>query len=83
MLPMELLFADMEHVHRRLEKTSCTGVERIALVKVLRGLNGDIPAIASGLTPEELFAIKSMSLSTLKPVLYAFNVDEVDTRFRL
>lgn len=75
---LELLFADLDHVHRRLEKTACTGTERIALEKVQHGLECDIPARSLGLCSEEVYAIKSMGLLTLKPVLYAFNVEEVD-----
>lgn len=75
---LELLFADLAHVERRLEKTTCTGDERAALEAVLKGLNDGTPARAVGLSEEAAFSIKSMGLLTLKPVLYAFNVDEVD-----
>jgi len=37
-----------------------------------------IPARSIGLSDDEQFAIKSMGLLTLKPVIYAFNVDDVD-----
>lgn len=75
---LELLLADLSHVQRRLERTTCTGEERDVLVKVEKALEDGLPARSIGLSSEEKFAIKSMGLLTLKPVIYAFNVDEVD-----
>lgn len=76
---LELLLADMAHVQRRLERsTSCIGEERDVLEKVEKALEDGLPARSIGLSSEERFAIKSMGLLTLKPVIYAFNVDEVD-----
>lgn len=75
---LELLLADEAHAERRLNKTTCKGEEREALEKVVAGLKECIPARAIGLSASEAFSIKSMGLLTLKPVLYAFNVDEVD-----
>ncbi|KAL7537753.1 hypothetical protein ACHAXR_010994 [Thalassiosira sp. AJA248-18] len=75
---LELLLADLAHVQRRLEKSSCTGDERDVLLKVEKALEGAKPARSLGLSSGEGFAIKSMGLLTLKPVIYAFNVDEID-----
>jgi GTP-binding protein YchF len=75
---LELVLADLAHVERRLEKKTCGCQERDALLKVVDGLKQGIPARAIGLSKQEAFSIKSMGLLTLKPVLYAFNVDEVD-----
>jgi GTP-binding protein YchF len=75
---LELLLADLAHVERRLEKKTCGGQERPTLMKVLDGLKQGIPARAIKLSKQEAFSINSMGLLTLKPVLYAFNVDEVD-----
>ena len=75
---LELLLADLSHVQRRLEKTTCVGEERDVLVRVSSALENGIPARSVGLTPDEASTIKSMGLLTLKPVIYAFNVDEVD-----
>ena len=75
---LELLLADLSHVQRRLEKTTCVGEERDVLVRVELALDNGIPARSVGLTPDEASTIKSMGLLTLKPVIYAFNVDEVD-----
>lgn len=75
---LELLLADLQHAQRRLDKTSCVGAERAALERVVEGLESGLPARAVGLEAEELVLLKSMGLLTLKPVLYALNVDEVD-----
>lgn len=75
---LELVLADIAHIERRLEKTTCRDEERDALEKLLPELQKGIPGRAVGLTPEEEFVIKSMGLLTLKPVIYVFNVDEVD-----
>ncbi len=78
---LELLLADLAHVTRRLERTSCKGEERTVLEKIEECLQRGIPARAIGLSAVEKFVIKSMGLLTLKPVLYTFNVDEVDFMF--
>lgn len=75
---LELLLADIDHVQRRLERTTCRGVERDVLEQVLEGLLAGTPARNVGLDEAQEFAIKSMGLLTLKPTLYCFNVDEVD-----
>ena len=75
---LELLLADLSHVQRRLEKTTCVGEERDVLVRVEKALNNGMPGRSVGLTSDEAFTIKSMGLLTLKPVIYVFNVDEVD-----
>mmetsp|Transcript_21586 Transcript_21586/g.32932 ORF Transcript_21586/g.32932 Transcript_21586/m.32932 type:complete len:403 (-) Transcript_21586:97-1305(-) len=75
---LELLLADLAHIERRLERTNCVGDERNVLLKVQKGLEEGLNARSIGLTYEEKHSIKSMGLLTLKPVLYAFNTDEVD-----
>ena len=75
---LELLLADLAHVQRRLERTTCTGLEREVLSKIEKALEEGQPARSIGLSHEEIFETKSMGLLTLKPVIYAFNVDEVD-----
>lgn len=75
---LELVLADLQHVERRLEKTTCAGLERATLTRVVAGLNEGVPARAIRMSESEAFSIKSMGLLTLKPVLNAFNVDEVD-----
>ncbi len=78
---LELVLADAEHVSRRLEKTSCQGEERAALEAVAMGLSAGVPARSIGLSEAAKRSIRSMGLLTLKPVLHAFNVDEVDLFF--
>ena len=77
-ISLELLFADMAHVERRLEKDKVPPEERAVLERVLVGLQQGKPARALDLSDEEQFAIRSMGILTLKPILHAFNVDEVD-----
>lgn len=78
---LELILADLAHVRRRLEKDTCTGEERETLIKIERGLEHGKPARSTALSSEDLFSVKSMGLLTLKPVIYAFNVDEADYLF--
>lgn len=78
---LELLLADLAHAERRLDKASCQDEEREALEKAAECLEKGMPARSAGLSDAESFSIKSMGLLTLKPVLYAFNVDEVDFFF--
>jgi len=78
---LELILADLAHIERRLEKSTCKGEERKALEKVHACLHDGKPARAAGLSDEAAFSIKSMGLLTLKPVLYVFNVDEIDFLF--
>jgi ribosome-binding ATPase YchF (GTP1/OBG family) len=75
----ELLLADLSHVERRLDRIKDdNALEKIVLNKVQDGLLKSIPARFVGLSAEEKFSIKSMGLLTLKPIVYAFNVDEID-----
>lgn len=79
---LELILADLAHVERRLEKTTCSGVERATLESIAESLEKGIPARDLQLSKEDLLSIKSMGLLTLKPFLYVFNVDEVDFCYR-
>lgn len=75
----ELLLADLAHTEKRLSRIKDeASPEATALRKALGALRESVPARFAGLTPDEEFAIKSMGLLTLKPVVYAFNVDEID-----
>merc|ERR1711862_632561 len=80
-ISLELLFADMAHVERRLGKRNVPLKERATLEQIAEGFEKGIPARALCLTEEAKFSIKSMGLLTLKPICYAFNVDEVDFVF--
>ena len=74
----ELLLADLAHAEKRLSRIKEDSLEKLALQKALEALQNSVPTRFAGLTQEEEFAIKSMGLLTLKPVVYAFNVDEID-----
>lgn len=79
---LELLLADEAHIERRLEKQkSCISDERFILENVLAQLKKGLPARSIGLSVEEKKIIKSMGLLTLKPVIYAINIDEIDFIF--
>ncbi len=78
---LELILADLEHARRRLEKAACRGAERDALDAVARALERGLPARAANLSAAAALSVKSMGLLTLKPALYAFNVDEVEFLF--
>lgn len=73
---LELILADLDHVERRLGRAKDD--ERTALEAVAACLREGKPARAAGIPKSAEFAIKSMGLLTLKPVLYCFNVDEGD-----
>lgn len=55
-----------------------TPEEVTALEKILVGLTAGKPARALALTAEESAAVKSLMLLTMKPVIYAANVADVD-----
>jgi len=83
---LEFVLADLAHVERRLAKTNCVGMEREALEMIVpvlqqgRTARSVVHATQQGLFLSEEMekSIRSMGLLTLKPVVYAFNVDEVD-----
>ena len=77
---LELILADLAHVERRLDRihNNKHDEEKSVLEKVKDGLEKGIPARSLSLTPAQIHSIKSMGLLTLKPVIYLFNVDEVD-----
>lgn len=86
LINLELLLADLEHVQRRLDKLSsslqrdddATRTERDVLQRIHTVLEAGQPARTLSYTADERAAIQGMGLLTLKPVLYALNVDEVD-----
>ena len=83
---MELIFADMEMVEKRIDRTakmSKSGEKKyLAEMELLKRIAADleqgIPVRAMGLTGEESELLKEVSLLTAKPVLYAANVSEDD-----
>ena len=77
---LELIFADIAQIEKRLEKArkdkKGSPVELAALEKANEALMGGKPARLAGLTEEEKESIKSLMLLTLKPVIYAANVPD-------
>jgi GTP-binding protein YchF len=82
---IELALSDMASTEKRIEKArkeartkkeAVTEVE--ALEKLLPALEEGLPARSVKLTDEERFAVKGLGLLTLKPVIYAANVNEDD-----
>ncbi len=81
----ELIFADMDTVDKRLDKAvkllkgdKKYQTEIDVLNKIKRTLEEGKPARQAGLTEEEMYVVRDMSLLTAKPVLYAANVSEDD-----
>jgi GTP-binding protein YchF len=77
-ISLELLFADMAHVERRLQKDKVPEEERAVLEQVAVGLEQGKPARALNLSQDQQFQIRGMGLLTMKPIIHAFNVDECD-----
>ena len=83
---LELIFADMEQVDKRLirlNKSAKAGIkeakeEADILEKIKVGFEQELPARALGLHENDIELIKHLSLLTLKPVLYVANVAESD-----
>ena len=80
---LELVFADIETVNKRIEKAKkmlkadrSYKEELDLLEKIKENLEQGIPARAMGLSEEEKEIIKDMFLLTEKPILYIANVSE-------
>lgn len=77
----ELILADLETVNKQKEpKGSSTPKEAFTAYEVVKKikiqLDKGIPVRQMVLTDEELTAIKPLSLLTIKPVVYVFNISE-------
>ena len=85
----ELLLADMELVEKRLtalakarrggELTPEQSIEEKTLSRCMEALESNRRISEIGLDPAETASIRSLSLITVLPILYAFNVSEADT----
>ncbi|MDD4773694.1 MAG: redox-regulated ATPase YchF [Eubacteriales bacterium] len=82
---MELIYADIELVERRLErakkllKGDRSLEKEIALLeRLLASLNEGISARGLEFAPEEAEMLEDIPLLSLKPVIYAANIDEDD-----
>jgi GTP-binding protein YchF len=81
---LELILADIETLERRADKAgraAKTGDKKLAreletLGRLLERLNSGLPARGFDGTDEELEIISASELLTLKPVIYAANMDE-------
>jgi hypothetical protein len=82
LINLELIFADLALVDKRLERVKkdrkADKYEISALEKVFEVLNQDMPARNAKLDEEEEKAIKSFGLLTRKPMIYAANVADED-----
>ncbi len=82
---LELIFADMEVVERRLDRVrklvkndKSLTAEVAVLERIYATLEGGACARTLELTPEEMTLVAEARLLTLKPVIYVANVDEND-----
>lgn len=79
---LELILADLAQVEQRMVKAQrdkkTPPEELSALNKVTECLTAGKPARVAGLTDDEVLAIKSLMLLSLKPVIYAANVADSD-----
>ncbi|MBP6060624.1 MAG: redox-regulated ATPase YchF [Candidatus Pacebacteria bacterium] len=83
---LELVLADFEVVAKRLSTIvrdvkrgdKIAIAEELVLKKVEKVLEGGRLASEAGLTEDEKFLIKSLSLLTLKPMLYVLNTSEAN-----
>ena len=82
LINLELAFADLAQVEKRLERVKkdrkADPAEKSALEKVAAVLNNDEPARNADLEEEEELAIKSLGLLTRKKMIYAANVSDED-----
>jgi GTP-binding protein YchF len=81
---LELIFADIETVSKRLDKTKTNmknGDKKYAseadmLSKILSDLEKEIPVRLQSFRDEEMEYVNSLFLLTAKPVIYCANIDE-------
>jgi len=88
-LETELLLADLELVEKRLERigkekragqTHLQEVEERTLQKCRQAIESEQKPGTLKLDTEENASLRSLNLLTLKPILWAYNVDEKDVR---
>ncbi len=82
---LELILSDMEIIDRRIDRTSkaMKGDKTLAaelefLKKVKEALENELPARSIECTEEEKAILDTVALLTLKPVIYACNMNEND-----
>ncbi|MBR5279468.1 MAG: redox-regulated ATPase YchF [Clostridia bacterium] len=82
----ELIFADIEMLERRIERTSKMAkggdkkiaAELVTLNKLKEHLEAGLPARSADLSDDELTLTKDLFLLTMKPVIYVANISEDD-----
>lgn len=84
-IELELILSDMEILDRRIERTKkamkgdrTLESELELLERVKTNLEAQKPVRAMDFTPDELAVVQTVSLLTLKPVIYAANMSESD-----
>ena len=85
-IDLELIFADLETVEKRIQKINKKAAsgdkeakqEIIVLNKLLETLERNQPARSISFTEEELQQVKQYTLLTMKPLIYIANVGEED-----
>ncbi|CAD7696184.1 unnamed protein product [Ostreobium quekettii] len=88
-ISFELIFSDIAQVERRLERlqksknksgveAAQAALEESTLLKVQKALENGDPARSADLSADEQDAIKHLCLLTMKPVIFAANVNESD-----
>jgi len=81
---MELIFADLATVEKRLDKVRREArsggkelkIELVILERIFKALSDGLAVRELVFSDEELLVIKSLSLLTIKPIIYLLNVDE-------
>ncbi len=80
---MELIYSDIEHLEKRIDKTQkllkgdkSLQAELDVFQKVLDGLNEGKTARSMELTDDETALLSDVNLLTLKPIIYVANVSE-------
>ncbi|MBN2854378.1 redox-regulated ATPase YchF [Patescibacteria group bacterium] len=81
---MELIFADLATVEKRLDKVRREArsggkelkIELVILERIFKALSDGLAVRELVFTDEELLVVKSFNLLTIKPIIYLLNVDE-------
>ena len=81
---MELIFADLATVEKRLDKVRREArsggkelkLELVILERIFKALSDGLAVRELVFSDEELLVIKGLSLLTIKPIIYLLNVDE-------
>lgn len=81
---MELIFADLATVEKRLDRTRKDAksgskeikAELLVLERLFKGLSDGLAARDLVFTDEEMVFVKTLTLLTIKPIIYLLNVDD-------